>query len=316
MVRNVLLAFVAFAGASGIALQASDSFDATVSRTYQGDGLKFQGIGVCEVRPDKVSCWNMDGAADPDLTKQVDDYYRTNANAEISFRFGRKNRLLVVAKQPSREINVNYQSVGGNYAAMAGYSQNGLPFDLVNMAADASQSEVGIVVNLYGLPGPTPVVVPFKKGETATYGGVQIEVGAYTPVKPEEGTNPYGLPTSGKNCRVVLGTESQGTRVSAYGYSYSALDGQGKPIRYVDKNGEPVSDMKVLEDASPATNPRFPGASPSSKYPSAHFQAGSPSTAGATSFYTNVNPARIGSLKIYASSQKRILINGFPLDPR
>ncbi len=90
--------------------------DAVVSREYRGEnGIDIRGVGVCSF-DSQISCWNMDGKPDPILTKAVSDFYEPN---EISFRIGKKNRLLVVKKTIPASSFFQMQDARGQFVNSA-----------------------------------------------------------------------------------------------------------------------------------------------------------------------------------------------------
>jgi hypothetical protein len=318
MVKITLFALASSVGLLSVAAQIQTPPDVTVSRVYEADGVKVEGVGVCDITSQKVSCWNMDGAEDAGLSQRVSNFFLSSYGNEVSFRFGRKNRWLVLRKAMPAGNSGNFQ-FNGNYASGIQVYDQGTPvLELVRISLESPEKEAAISMSLYGLAGPPAVSLPFKTGEKATYDGVEIQIGASQSVKPAPPGQPFSMGArTGKQWSVVIGLERPAGSQANAPFSFELLGKDSKPIRYVDKNGEPVSDLKVLEESQGNLPGRsYPGSSINAKYSAASFTTGSPSTVAAMTAYTNVDPSRIGALRLSSSRQKNVLITGFPMDPK
>ena len=296
--------------------------DQTVDRVYEGNGAKVTGVGVCDISTEKISCWNMDGDPDAALTSTVTgSLMGGNYGGEVSFRFGKKNRWLVT--DVTGTTNVNVQSLDGYGGGMQVSRQGDKVLQLTRITADPSEKTSGVIANFYNLPGPAPIEIPFHEGSKASYGGIDFEIGPAKEWKPTaqelQRFNNYGTEAKGKYWKIVFGY-ARPTGTSTPYPSFTVLGKDGKPIHYVDKNGDPVSDLKVLselpDDAS--NGPRFyPGNNlPNSKYPAATFTLDNQPGLDAANAFSNVNPSQIGSIRVSGTFQFRVQVNGYPLDPK
>ncbi len=301
--------------------------DATADRVWEGDnGLKVEGLGVCSIEPSNVDCWDMDGVHDASLSEQIRGYYMGSSN-EVSFRVGKKNRYLVYRK--SYNANIQAQSPDGQYMNSSEiYGSGGPTVSWSRINPDTASKDASILFSINGLPGPKPVTVPFEKGKKGTFEGTELEIGEYKPFKPAPGEQQqqpyYPMIANAKQWSIFVGFAPSDQQNSL---SYGLLGKDGKPVAYVDRDGEPVSAVKFLSETPPGFNGYYNGYNPGydfgpggrntpPKYAAAVVTSNGPSVQGAFTLRTNVNPSRIGALTVSATHQMRVLVKGFPLDPK
>ncbi|MEZ0326136.1 MAG: hypothetical protein ACAH95_09530 [Fimbriimonas sp.] len=301
---------------SSPALLQRQAPDVTVDKMYEGEGAKIEGVGVCSITPDSVSCWDMSGTPAPQLSERIRSYYLGQSQQEVSFRIGKKNRHLIVRSS-------------GAYASLEGanegermtsnqmnYSSGDEPvLHWVGVAVEPDKTTGSIRATLHNLPGPSPIDIPFAKGAKGTYDGVTLELASWTEAKKEQrpplGYIGNGGPsTEGKLWRIIYAV-SQPNRY----FTYSPLGKDRKPIQYVDDKGQPVSGVKYLEENPTSNRGSFPAQQPTtSKYRPVYFQFTGAAADGAMAVTTNIDPTYIGAVKVSSTRTKVIQINGFPLD--
>lgn len=308
---------VAAAGA-GLAyvVQSPQKIDVTVNRVFEGEGIRIEGLGGCAIDAKDVSCWDMQGEPALELTDRIRSHYISNTS-EVQLRFGRPNRLLVLRRSPA-SASVGYQTEEGQYLSSSQiYGSNGEPtLEWVRYVPEDGRKTFGIVVQLHSLPKPKQAEVKFRRGEVGRIEDVRIEVGAYREEKPGNvatrgGMYPMMPNWGGRQWSVVIGALSDSGDTPNLGYQI--LDTSGRPIRFVDKKGVPVSDVKYLEETR--GQPMY-APNPDAKFSQAVFSSGGPTVQGAFTAYTNVDPRRIGALRVFLQRQMRVKIEGFPLVPR
>jgi hypothetical protein len=203
--------------------------------------------------------------------------------------------------------------------------------NLLRISAENSDSVVGLVTSLTD-PTPSKVEIPFKLGSKAKVLDVEYEVGPTQPYKvPPRVSNPGGYPggypgrwlsSAGKYWTSLFNVN--GATNGGYSLGTFAVYGIDKdPILYVDRNGNPVSAVTYLSDPEPdnsgyeydGLSTRPAKESKPHKYVKALFYQ-LQSIPGASSYVTNVNPAKIGTIQINYSVIKGILFDNIPLDPK
>jgi hypothetical protein len=295
--------------------------DVEVDRAYHGNGVNVEGLGVCSITPDTVDCWNMDGVHDPGLTDRIRGFYTGGYNNEVSLKFGKKNRFLVVQTHPNQGLQL--MSRAGGYLNMAG-NQGSMDgnFEWVRVEPEPTETSASIIAILSNLPGDPPVDVPFVKGQKQMVGNVELEIGAYQPWTGNSYPNfvyngAYDGPQqqTQKQWAIAVGS-SDAMQFSA---SFTALDRRGRTINFVDKNGKIITGLQYLEEQQKHPRPGFgpgiyPGPYPMNGTANVQFMGGN--IGGAFSLVTNIEPSQIGSLRVTTNRQLRVLIKGFPMDPK
>jgi|GEM_PF-3368735 len=300
--------------------------DETVAKRFTRGDFVVEGLGVCAIGESEVSCWDMDGRRSPSLTEQIRAGLLGRGNNDMSFRFGKKNRYLVVrrsASQPSASYQVNGQ-YSNNFSF--DYSSNGPVVELLRLSADSADTEATVTAMIHGLEPGRTIDLPLRVGERVQFEGSEFEVGPSEEIKVGPApAQPNVPPRWGKQWRIYLG---QG-EANRYGnFNLVPVGADNKPIIYVDKKGDPVSAVEFLRampkpDAARNSAVNFgrwyPGmpVDPNAKYQEVRLLMNSEQTVrGATTVVSNVNPRYIRALRFSATPTRRVAITGFPLDPR
>jgi hypothetical protein len=325
---------------SSVALdpQTPQSEVAQGGRYESSNGSVIEALGGCRIGvPDSVSCWDLAGKPDEELSRQVKAGLLSSAN-DISFRFGREIKCIVFRRpQP---LGLNYQTTGGRHMNSM-YLQRGSDekqFDLLFPRFDEDVDSVDIQVNLYNVGVSKQVDIPFRKGEKARFEGMELELGVAAPYKlpkPPAPSDPNMARWNGGMGYVqppfngvfypdsklwIFGVGYQALPDRSLISSLAALDKQGKPIHYVDKNGEPVPSTDVLAANPPSPYPYFqpnPNPNPNAKPPkhrNALIAASNQDVAGAIGYVMNVNPDRIGAIRLFSATNRIVRFEKIPLD--
>ena len=240
----------------------------------------------------------------------------------MSFRLGKKNRLLVT--QRSQSLQVTYRADGTDNL-YPNYSRGGEPqMEFLRYAAEPSATSVTLHAQTT-VQSDKNIDVPFRKGATEQIEGDRLEIGdsvkafanKAAPPNPNNGFN-GNQPSDSEYWNVVLGVK----RKEAEGYvqwAYTPLDSAGEAIRYVDEHGRPITALKALalEPNLPATNGYNNGRTLGKAKPKAAiaFFQGTGSTP-AFRATTNIDPKSIATLRIRPSHLQTADLGPFPLDPK
>jgi hypothetical protein len=313
--RLLIPVAVAAVSVSFMISQEGETPDQVVQGRYDAANGEFiEGVGACEISVTEVSCWDMHGARSKELEDQLQASLLSYGGNEIGFRFRMKNRVLAIRKSPGSSLSV--MRVGGNYTQRQYPGPEGRA-QFYSVALDPKDKTTSMLVSRH-LPNAVKAFdVPFREG-TQRVGAVDLIVGRSAPVDPR--TMPgmmMPMPVDMSQFK-VWSIPMQLPKVDAsqrIAYAITPLDSDRRPILYVDKKGNPVSGVKMLESMD-RQGTLASGFSPVSKdYAPVMFSAGFPVAGGAETYRSNINPAKIAFLRFSGSRNELIQINGFPLDP-
>jgi hypothetical protein len=289
----------------------------TADRVYEGNGVKLEGLGVCSIAADAVSCWDMDGISSSSLTDTVKARLDDRDNQSFYFRFGRKNRFLVTRMTADSEGKSTYpQSDLGTFELDQNQGGNLRHTWLCGVAVEPTLATASVKFNINGIPGPAPAKLIAKTGSTVKFGDATYEFGAAKEVKPDprNGNMPVMDPNQqkwGKSYLITIGI--QGSEDQVY-KNFAAFDRGGNAIRYVDAKGKIVSPLEYLQENPNSNNYGRPAEG--SKYRPATLALGGSNVPGAIPLYTNIDPSQIDSISISGTMTKTVELTGFPLDPK
>jgi hypothetical protein len=201
------------------------------------DGRKIEFVAACSYTESGIRCRLENGDADKALEARLETYFKTDANALLSFEYGRKNRLLVlraprdtwiIVKDPSRHPERTYLVKEGD----------GPDLIVVPVDVDKDASEASLTF-LVSDTKEKPVDLPLKKSRKVTVGGATIEFvddGAQelSPNDPFAGF--YSV--EGKWCSITFASSVLETDYPPF--IMMPLDSRKEPIDYVDRLGKPV----------------------------------------------------------------------------
>jgi hypothetical protein len=78
-----------------------------VARYESGDGQIAEGLGVCDISAEKMDCWDMNGKRSSDLNGLLRTRLAARYTNDLRFRYGKKNRFLVLSLVNPHGIGVN-----------------------------------------------------------------------------------------------------------------------------------------------------------------------------------------------------------------
>jgi hypothetical protein len=248
-------------------------------------------------------------------------YLARDNGGNVTFRFGKKNRVVVMLSPPDGSGNFELPEQSGINTLYWG-SDDKLRVSGVRVEANSEDKTVGLIASIP--TKPVNAKLALKTGEKADVDGVVFEVGSIKTSKPPENRNMYdgyGMPQPavGSYWSVILAAKPGDSQY--YNLTFGAFDQDLKPIRYVDLKGNPISAVTFLDLGGRPDNgypgPTGPGAAKKEKPRCAMAQV-FPSTvvAGAQALTMNVNPEKVAYLVITKQKQKRILFKDIPLDPK
>ena len=274
--------------------------------------------GVCDVRPDAITCWDMDGGTSPVLSDSARSFFASNSQ-DVQFRLGRKNRYLVLRRPQSLQLSYR---LGANDQVWSSSTYNVEPVtDFVRIAANPSDVSATLLAQTT-IQSKQDTPLPFREGATVEFEGRKLEIGATTKVVAQKGkpvVDVYNRPRSDNVWSVVLGLSGESSSLSWF---YTPLDANGVPILYVDADGKAITALKALaleptlqpNGSSYYENRYSPQPVVKTKAAAAFFQGSG--TPPAFRVQTNIDPKSIASLVIRTNRMESKEIGPFPLDPK
>jgi hypothetical protein len=270
------------------------------TRLFEKEGVRAEALGACEISESSVACWDMDGRPDKELLAEVKAALESSVR-EVEFAFRRKTRYLAIDLSGIR--SVSYRAQARTDLSSAEFKTNS-GIDLIRFTSGPSllRTTVSALASVSGVP---PVDVEFREGKVVTYEGVRLEIGPASDWNPAPGEGSvFAYPNQGRAWRIVFGEESNaGEWCPAAKFQYQPLTAEDMPIRYVDTEGNPISEVAVL--GRHGSNAALPAV---------FFRTGQ-QIQGAFSAVTNVNPKNIAKLRIITWRELSFTLGPFPLDP-
>ncbi|CAN5551033.1 hypothetical protein BH11ARM2_BH11ARM2_16020 [soil metagenome] len=302
----------------GLGQVSGPAVDAVDGPFELSEGRRIEALGVCRIEPSGVTCWNRAGASVPDLARKIDAYYTVQNGSEVSFRPGRKNRYVVFGMPSS--LNYQLGSEETNYMNATSFQDEGTTLVWARTSVPPEAKTFAVTATLTNFRQLPPGTLPFVRGQVLEYQGMRFEIGESQPLPPPPGGagyNAFGSPFSdmGKLWSVVWGQRGAGNQT--VDFSYSALDKKNELIRYVDAKGQPVTEMQYVDSLPKSPEGGYFGNRPHPKgYHAALFTpSGSTGTEGVYTVQTNIDPARIGAIRIVGSEKRVVSFGGLPADP-
>ncbi len=290
------------------------------------DGNSIKILGVANITSDKVSAWDTSGEISESLAKKLDEVLRTRSQQDIQFRFGKKNRYIIVESDKSNP-SISWRSDGDDYMQnlyLSGSSAEKL--SLYRVTRDPASTKLSLSASINSTK-QNKAAVPVVTGKKTEVNGLMYEYVSATPVETPVSTRYTGVRMKGKCWKLIFKTEATkpddqkkaGTEMQMgpyYGMSVSGAD--GKPILYVDMAGNPVSAETYLLDPDQDQQYDTMGMQvkgKTHKYTRASTITGM-TVSGAMSVQTNINPAKIKVLNLTWTTSKNIRFSDLLLDPK
>ena len=305
-------AWIAAAGATLLTLQTPKTVDAVGGR-YEDPNGSVEVAGVCSITSETVDCWNASGAHDAALTELIKAYYLINEQT-IPMRLGMKNRYLVTkstTKDPSRgSFNANWSASTNGYLNQCGsiYRQNSPAYTWFHVATEAAASKVDLFAQTSS-PIEGVKDIEMKEGATSKVGEGELKIVTFGDYKLPAGVG------GGFGGQIVPKWHIEISRkgvVNDATFYFSALDSKGQPITAVDSKGNPIPGGQPNYTFRPRNGAK---AVPSGDrfYPGLGVM---PKGTDAIDVTSNINPAKIGALRVNASTSLKITFRDIPLDPK
>jgi len=320
----------------GLALVAtfclSAAYQATNNETKVGyeysdeEGNSIKILGVANITPDKVTAWDTSGEISEALTKRIDEVLRTRSQQDIQFRFGKKNRYIIVESDKANQ-SISWRSDGDDYMQNLYLSgSNAEKLNLYRVTRDPASTKLSLSASINSTK-QNKAEVPIVAGKKTEVNGLMYEFISATPIETPVSTRYTGVRMKGKCWKMIFKTEAtkpeDQKKVSSemqmspyYGMSVSGAD--GKPILYVDMAGNPVSAETYLLD--PDQDQQYDNMGMQVKAKTHKYTRASTITgmtvSGATSVQTNINPAKIKVLNLTWTTSKNIRFSDLLLDPK
>lgn len=326
MRKSTLATILVFSAGIAAAHQSRIAQEVAPGGHYDvGNGISVDALGACSFDNEGLHCWDMDGKSNTTWGERIQGYY-LGGNNDLQFKLRRKNRLLVL-KMTGQNGGISIQGPNGGYGQSGQISDSSMGTTIywIGLGFDPQDKVGQVQINSYNQNSTTTKDIPLKKGQTVTFEGVKIEIGAVEPAKEGQGVQPFDgsyFVTNNSSLRganritqkawsLILGYDATANSPS---FGYQPLDKDGKPILYVDAKGNAISAVQFLEQNP---NPRgFGMPQQSSKYFPVRVEQRNSSVPGAMSMFMNVNPEKVSALRLTASHQRLIRFEGFPLDPK
>ena len=300
-------------------------------RTEGGNAIEV--AGVCRFSESEVVCWDAQG--------RTSDLIAANVRSALTDKdrlgrtvveFGRKNRIVVVRnEQPpfgdrtDQEQTLRIDDYGtpgrehgsGNIVDLRVGDSTPVPgkpfvtYSAFAVAEDEGTRETGMRIAV-SKPMPTTVDLSLKKGASVLYGGCRFTVTDVGKRDPSKGGFFGGSPDEVWTVRVRRsGEPSQASMFSI---------GNASVATYVDASGKVVGDgpyqayWKARSDEYRKTGKHFDV----SEFPFKRILLTGFAFPKQTEFEvtTNVDPRRIGKVRLLGTTVRAVEVTGIPLDPK
>ncbi|MES1147255.1 MAG: hypothetical protein ABUL49_00730, partial [bacterium] len=284
---------------TGLALGAQDRFASVGAEggEFHELGQTVRVVGVCQMDPDKTTCWDSKGKADPSLSERVRAYYLVN-DVTFPVAIGVKNRYLVmsnVADLPNTYADIQPIAIAGRTGNVSNLAWNsngsGPRLTWYHAQLEKNTNQFNAVFNLT-TNIPTTAILPMKdKARIALDKGTVTLEGWKEAPKDDQSIPRFGYTGSTDQKFWVVRTSLEGLAADA-SVNLGAVDAKGNPIVWVDTKGNPTPTPKASRAGA---NAIF-----------AQFRAGE--------YATNIDPAKIGGLKPTMTRSIHVTFSALPAD--
>jgi hypothetical protein len=316
---------------------------AELSYTAQ-DGQSVEVVGVGDIQPGKTTFWSVQGREDSALAKKVLDYLAATGYTDFYFRFGWKNRYVVLkVNHPSARTSYSNGILIGQMNLLESAGEDEPYYDIVQITVPKEQTRFALDVSLALKNQPT-LDLENKEGSKGIIEETEVEIGKdpndynrsnYSFSTGNGGQSGgrvqapfeygpkwmYPFRASYKTWNLLVGITStfdiDKEKQGASNLVFEALDANKKLIGWVDTEGNPVpipSRVRVLETICKAYDGK-------KKSPDelktirlvANVTKGSPITGGFI-LRSNLDFAKVPYLRVRSLKTKSVRITGIPLE--
>lgn len=273
-------------------------------------------LGMADITADSVSCWDTSGKISEELNAKVADMLRRSNSTDLSFRYGKKNRFLIVQADKA-DVYYSWRSDNDSNFQMVYNLGSNSSIQLYRCTKDSSDKMLSLSLSITNNK-QNSTEIPLVKDQKSSIGKVTMSFSSCVPIEGPPPSRDTNQPYHGKFWKVILSVD--GIKDPYFPYNNLTANGQdGAQILYVDMNGKPVPGKTYLEDPYPDPNygdPRMPKPDTKKhKYARAVVLQGLYAQ-GAVSLYTNIDPQVLKALSVKWNTTKTIKFADVPLDPK
>jgi|GEM_PF-5260583 len=294
-----------------------------IGKYKSADGATLEVVGVCRATDDNVTCWKLDGSDSKDLVGFIKADLAKQAPANpyagaFTFRFGRKNRIVIVkSTQPTGMVGASFAIVGvGARPNLGGFGMQTTEstvqgqtshYELRACAEDLKATTTTLHALEYQSAAPSKAI-DCRMGANVAVNGETYTINTIVP-QDKNTSGPFnGLPSW------IIRFKCNRNGPSPSSVQLDFLDASGHALQYVDPAGKPVSDEEYQRMIQKNSGNSENEPVNVSTYRRARVQInGQPDGLYvATSF----DPSLISKIAIRVTYSRSIDIAGIPLDPK
>ncbi|HWA84159.1 MAG TPA: hypothetical protein VG820_12020 [Fimbriimonadaceae bacterium] len=281
--------------------------DVTVYQHFEsGRGQVIDGLGVCDITPDHVDCWDMSGKRSAALSDLVRSKLVGESGIGLRAKYGRKNRYLVIRLSNPKSIGIE-----GPGMPLPMAPSGDLADWLVWRSAEAGERFGQTRFTVSADPVPRGEI-PFGKGRKRLGTGISIDLGAWSDAASPNGIRRLSSVFGVRGPTWQWPAQEEGLEPDTY-LIYQPVGADDKPIVAVDQQGNPVSARVYDEWLKSMKDKGWRGVL---LYQRIRIQPIPFFDAAVNAYETNLNPKHIVKLRISTCRATHVLMTGFPLDPQ
>lgn len=258
--------------------------------------------GICDIKADRIGCWDMEGRAKADLSDEVRKTFQRD-KSPFRFAFGKKNRYVVFDWKPKGAGEQKHPQDDRIWLFEEGMNFPGRSRAMMHVATSPSSKDLEFTIKFPISRPEGTFKLKLQPGEIATVGDKSVEVKSVDKVEPEALYSPL-MRSRGLKQGWRVRVESKNTALNYLQVNLPQQTADGKRFHFVDENGEPSQGLSVAQ------------AGGFSKMPIVAFVI-DPKNSNEY-FETNLNPLKIAALEFTPSrtSMAEIKFGSVPADPK
>lgn len=299
----------------GFAVKETDPLaPVTVSKHFiSGDGTDLAFIGACKASADNIDCWDADGKANDELSEKIRAYYLVQPGADLSFQFGKKNRLIVfqsLSNAPGRAGFSGMMKINDETCLPAGQlgnmgSGDGPNISWYRVATDPGVSSTSAVIDLNVNLGSG--FIPLKEGAEAQIGPLHLKINS---IKrgPDVQRFAIGQQENRSSWKVA-------TTITGYNQTHipdldgRAYDAKGTLITHLDSAGNPLPEERTSNNFG-----GMPWVFPNQLNANVATDAGNGTLNQELDL--PVKPSKVEKLQLNATGTRKVTVTDILLDPK